>query len=232
MNQHIVRLVILSSAIACATAHAQTGAFSMGLSGMVPVPVGPLVDNRNAGAGGIASLLFTPVAPSRLGIRLEVAGLPTETHANNAPGASLTVTNGSTVLLAGIGPEYTIPTGAGHFYTTVTGGVARIWAISAASSLATPGGGEAFSTIAGTRATNFAWGAGGGFVIPMASRIGANFGLRYYDLGRATYTTRYPLQPSVGGINGNGGTTPASTSTTGHHRTTFVAPSIGLVWHY
>lgn len=217
--------VILCSAFSPVSAAAQAGTLTAAVSGIVPVPVGPLVDNRDVGAGGAVALRYAPAALSHFAMRLELSGLLPSTHDNGGTASSTTVVaNGSSALFATAGPEFDVAAGSGHFYTTATAGAARIWASSSASSLSTPAFGP-FDTMTDRQATNFAWSGGGGFVTGRSSvGIAGDFGLRYYDLGRATYVTSYPSFTFFPNIPIAGHTTIA------HHRTTFLSPSIGLSW--
>jgi hypothetical protein len=191
----------------------------------VPVPIGPLVDNRNVGVGGELALRYAPTVLPNAALRLELSGLLPSSHDNGGTDQNTTlVANGSSALIAMAGPEFDVSSWGGHFYTTATAGAARIWATSAASSMATPAYGP-FATVTGREATNFAWSGGGGFVTSRSSAgLAGEFGLRYYDLGRATYVTSYPA------FIFGAGTPVAARATVGHHRTTFLAPSIGLSW--
>jgi hypothetical protein len=268
MHPMSVRGAILWSALASGVAGAQPGPVSAGVSVLASVPVGPLIGNRSAGAGAAASLRYVlPGLPS-LAIRVEAAGLPTSSQANNAPDNAINmITNGSSALLAGIGPQWSVAVDQSRAYTTATAGIARVWATSA---LLPDNGAERSigpPSVTRARATNFAWSAGGGIVMPLSSgrsRTAIDIGLRYYDLGRATYTTDYgpscavavdhPVDRRASTLTVPGGAVrprPVGRSAlaspslggslagavceiiaTTHHRTTFVAPSIGIVWHY
>ncbi len=83
-----------------------------------------------------------------------------------------------------------------------------------------------YHTLTSRQTTNFAWGGGAGSVTPRSSvGLACNlYGVRYYDVGRATYSTLYPGGSSLPGIVAQ------PYSTIGHHRTTFLAPSVGLSW--
>jgi hypothetical protein len=206
-------------------ASAQAGTLTAAVAGVVPVPIGPLVDNRNVGVGGELVLRYAPPAVPNAAVRLELSGLLPSSHDNGGTNQNTTlVANGNSALIAMAGPEFDAASWGGHFYTTATAGAARIWATSAASSMATPAYGP-FATVTGREGTNFAWSGGGGFVTSRSSGgLAGDFGLRYYDLGRATYVTSYPSH-----IFG-AGTLIAARETIGHHRTTLLAPSIGLSW--
>jgi hypothetical protein len=223
-------VAVAGPAIICAVfatnASAQAGTLTAAVSGIVPVPIGPLVDNRNVGVGGQLALRYAPVAVPNAAVRLEVSGLLPSSHDNGGTNQNTTVVaNGSSALIAMAGPEFDVASLGGHFYTTATAGGARIWATSAASSAPTPAYGP-FATVTGREATNFAWSGGGGFVTSRSNAgLAGDFGLRYYDLGRATYVTSYPAF-SFGAEQ----TPVAARSTVGHHRTTLLAPSIGLSW--
>jgi hypothetical protein len=228
MRAGIVGAVIVSSTVVAAIAHGQSGkpgTVTATISGIVPVPVGPLIDNRDAGVGLTAGLRYVPAALSHFASRLELSGLPASAHDNGAPNSSPTVSNGSSALFATMGPELDIPAGNGHFYTTAMAGIAHIWASSSAISGATPDFGP-YYTFTERQATNIAWGGGAGFVTARSSSgLAGEIGLRYYDLGRATYVTSYPSVTFFPDF------VTKAYSTTGHHRTTFLAPSIGLSWH-
>src|SRR5579863_1166139 len=217
--------VIFCSAFAPGGVGAQAGTLTAAVAGVVPVPIGPLVDNRNVGVGGELALRYAPAALPNAAVRLELSGLLPSSHDNGGTDQNTTlVANGSSALIAMAGPEFDVASFCGHAYTTATAGAARIWATSAASSLPTPAYGP-FATMTGRAATNFAWSGGGGFVTGRSSGgLAADFGLRYYDLGRATYVTSYPA------FIFGAGTPVAARATVGHHRTTLLAPSIGLSW--
>jgi hypothetical protein len=217
--------VIVCIGVTPTGAGAQAGTLTAAVAGVVPVPIGPLVDNRNAGVGGELVLRYAPAAVPNAAVRLELSGLLPSSHDNGGTDQNTTlVANGSSALIAMAGPEFDVASLGGHFYTTATAGAARIWATSAASSLATPAYGP-FATVTGREATNFAWSGGGGFVTSRSSAgLAGDFGLRYYDLGRATYVTSYPA------FIFGAGTPVAARATVGHHRTTLLAPSIGLSW--
>ena len=164
--------------MAPATTDAQaagSGVVAVMISGAVPVPVGPLVDNRNVGVGGIAGLRYAPAASSPFAIRLEVSGLFPSSHDNGLPNVTPHVTNGSSAVFATTGPELDIPAASGRFYATAAAGVAHIWASSSASnSVNTPLFGP-FSTLTTRQATNFAWGGGGGFITPVSVWLGGRY---------------------------------------------------------
>ncbi len=130
------------------------------------------------------------------------------------------------MLLAGLGPELSVPMGRARAYATATGGLARVWASSTLHQDGyTPGGGAPFHTETGTHATNVMWSGGGGVAIPVSSaRTGAmlDIGIRYYDAGSASYMQQR-LNLSVPGG--------ADVYDVVRHRTTFIAPSVGLVLH-
>jgi hypothetical protein len=219
--------VIVYAGVIPAVAGAQAGTLQAAVAGIVPVPIGPIVDNRNVGVGGELALRYAPVALPNAALRLELSGLLPSSHDNGGTDQNTTlVANGSSALMAMAGPEFDVASLGGHFYATATAGAARIWATSAASSGPTPAYGP-FATVTGVEATNFAWSGGGGFVTSRSSAgLAGDFGLRYYDLGRATYVTSYPAF-----IFGEG-TPVAARATVGHHRTTVLAPSIGLSWRH
>ncbi len=219
---------IASSIMSAATTNAQpapSGVVTATISGIVPVPLGPLKDNRDVGFGGTAGVRYAPAASSHFAIRLEVSGLLPSTHDNGRPNVTPHVMNGSSALFATVGPEFDIPAASGHFYTTASAGVAHIWASSSASNDGfTPAFGP-YYTLTNRQTTNFAWGGGAGFVTPRSGfGLACDVGLRYYDVGRATYSTLYPGGSSLPGIVAQ------PYSTIGHHRTTFLAPSVGLSW--
>ncbi len=205
---------------------ARSGVVTATFSGIVPVPVGPLVDNRDVGIGGVAGIRYAVAPSSPFAMRLELAGLLPSSHDNGLPNATPHIINGSSALFGTVGPEFDIPAMSGHFYTTAAAGVAHIWASSSASNPGTTPEFGPYSTLTKRQATNFAWAAGGGFVtVRSHSGFAGDISLRYYDLGRATYATLYP-----------GGSFPLSSvvtkpyATIGRHQTTLVAPSIGLSW--
>jgi hypothetical protein len=210
-------------------AEAQAGTLSGAVSGIVPVPVGPLVDNRDVGVGGSVALRYAPPMQSQFAVRLELAGLLPSSHDNGATDESTVVANGSTALSLMAGPEFDVAAPTGHFYTTMTAGADRVWSTSSASSGPTPAYGP-FYTMTGQAATNFAWSGGGGYVTGRTSGgLAAELGVRYYDFGRVAYVTTYPGgRTLVGGANGVFPSSPYST--TSHHHMTFVAPSIGVSW--
>jgi hypothetical protein len=218
-------VVIVYAGVIPTVAGGQAGTLQAAVAGIVPVPIGPLVDNRNVGVGGEFALRYAPAALPNAALRLELSGLLPSSHDNGGTNQNTTlVANGSSALIAMAGPEFDVASLGGHFYAAATAGAARIWATSAASSGPTPAYGP-FATVTGREATNFAWSGGGGFVTsrPTAGLAG-DFGLRYYDLGRATYVTSYPA------FIFGAGTPVAARATVGHHRTTLLAPSIGLSW--
>jgi hypothetical protein len=216
---------IICSLLSPTNASAQAGTLTAAVSGIVPVPIGPLVDNRNVGVGGQLALRYAAAAVPNAALRLELSGLLPSSHDNGGNNQNTTlVANGSSALMAMVGPEFDVASFGGHFYTTATAGAARIWATSAASSGPTPAYGP-FATVTGVEATNFAWSGGGGFVTSRSSGgLAGDFGVRYYDLGRATYVTSYPAHIFFPD------TPIAARATVGHHRTTLLTPSIGLSW--
>jgi hypothetical protein len=233
MNLHmsvlVVGAVILSSGLVPSAGGAQAAPLSAAVSGLVPIPVGPLINNRSVGVGATAALRYAPATVSWLCIRFELSGLPSSSH---DPGGDAQldekIENGTSALFATAGPEFDIPAGRGHFYTTATGGAARLWESSSRRILGATPGGINGSAAASGRATNFAWSGGGGFVMPLSSGrspVSADFGVRYYDLGDVTYTTPYAATslPSP-----NPPTIPPPTIR--HHQATMIAPSIGLTW--
>jgi hypothetical protein len=216
---------IICGVFGATNASAQAGTLTAAIAGVVPVPIGPLVDNRNVGVGGELALRYAPAALPNAAVRLELSGLLPSSHDNGGTNQNTTlVANGSSALSAMVGPEFDVASLGGHFYTTATAGAARIWATSAASSGPTPAYGP-FASVTGREATNFAWSGGGGFVTSRSrAGIAGEFGLRYYDLGSATYVTTYPAHIFFPD------TPIAARATVGHHRTTLLAPSIGLSW--
>jgi hypothetical protein len=224
MHSRIVRAVTLLSAVLPAGAVAQTGTVGVGLSGLSAIPVGPLAGvGINVGVGATASLRYAlPGLPS-LAIRVEASGL-TASHANApstvCPCGVNTITTRSSGLLAGVGPELSVPVGRLRAYTIATAGIAQLWNSAVRSGGVTPesNGSESRS---GTRATSFAWSGGGGLAVPLSSsRTPATleFGLRYYDAGSARYFKAERLTPAV--------------ITTARLHSTFIAPSVGIVLHY
>jgi hypothetical protein len=232
MNLHmsvlVVGAVILSSGLVPSAGGAQAGPLSAAVSGLVPIPVGPLINNRSVGVGATAALRYAPATVSWLGIRFELSGLPSSSHdPGGDPGPNGRIENETSALFATAGPEFDIPAGRGHFYTTATGGVARLWESSARRFEVTPGGING-SALASGRATNFAWSGGGGFVMPLSSGrspVSADFGVRYYDLGGVTYTTPF-VNTSLPTPN----PPPLPPPMVRRHQATMIAPSIGLTW--
>jgi hypothetical protein len=224
----VVGAVILSSGLVPSTGGAQPAPLSAAVAGLVPIPVGPLINNRSVGAGGTAALRYAPATVSWLGIRFELSGLPSSSHdPGGDPGLDGRIENETSALFATAGPEFDIPAGPGHFYTTATAGVARLWESSSRFFEVTPGGINGYAVASG-RATNFAWSGGGGFVMPLSSGrspVSADFSVRYYDLGGVTYTTPYPIMS----IPGSGPPIKPS-PTISHRQATMIAPSIGLAW--
>jgi opacity protein-like surface antigen len=224
MSVLVAGAVILSSGLVPSSGGAQAGPLSAAVSGLVPIPVGPLINNRSVGVGATVALRYSPETVSWLGIRFELSGLPSSSHdPGGDPNVIGKVENGSSTLFATAGPEFDIPVGSGHFYTTATGGVARLWESSVRRFDGGPEG--PLSAVASGRATNFVWSGGGGFVMPLSSPLSADIGVRYYDLGGVTYTTPFvntslptphpPLLPPP---------------TVRRHQATMFAPSIGLTW--
>ena len=223
----VVGAVILSSGLVPSSGGAQAGPLSADVSGLVPIPVGPLINNRSVSVGATVALRYTPATVSWLGIRFEVSGLPSSSHdPGGNPDFDGRVENETSALFATAGPEFDIPAGRGHFYTTATGGVARLWESSARRYGGGPEGPA--SVLVSGRATNFAWSGGGGFVMPLSSGgspVSADFGVRYYDLGDVTYTTPF-LNTSLPTPN----PPPLPPPSIRRHQTTMITPSIGLTW--
>jgi hypothetical protein len=223
----VIGAAILSSGLVPSTGGAQAGPVSAAVSGLVPIPVGSLINNRSVGVGAAAALRYAPAAVSWLGIRVELSGLPSSSHdPGGDPNFTGVVENGTSALFATAGPEFDIPAGPGHFYTIATGGAARLWESSVRRFDGGPEG--PVSALASGRATNFAWSGGGGFVMPLSSGsspVSADFGVRYYDLGGVTYTTPYP-NTSLPSPN----PPPLPPPTVRRHQATMIAPSIGLTW--
>src|SRR5579862_7966545 len=222
-----VGAVLASSVMLAAIADAQSpqpGQVAATISGIAPVPVGPLIDNRDVGIGGSAGLRYAPTTAAPLAIRVELSGLLPSSHDRGGPSVATQVTNGSSAIFAAGGPEFDIPAMSGHFYTTAAAGIAHIWGSSSASnSTDTPLFG-AFYTLTTRQVTNFAWGAGGGFITPRSrSGFAGDISVHYDDLGRATYTTSYPSLAT-----GQGTVMTKAYATTGRHRVTFVAPTLGV----
>ena len=219
---------VLLSSIGCATIAraqaAQTSAATVLLSGVVPIPVGPLVNNRGSTPGANLGFRLVPSPGAPLAIRLDVYGLPSSAYDNSRPNYTLSVANGGSAVFGMVGPEVDIPARLGHYFVTATAGAARIWSSSAATNGTNPGFGP-WSTTTDRSATNFAWGIGGGFVTPRFHRGGlaGEVGLRYFDLGRSTYVTTFPALT-------NGPLHTTGYTTTGRHETTMIAPSIGVIW--
>ena len=130
---------IICSLFSPTNASAQAGTLTAAVAGVVPVPIGPLVDNRNVGVGGQLALRYAAAAVPNAALRLELSGLLPSSHDNGGTDQNTTlVANGSSALMAMAGPEFDVASFGGHFYTTATAGAARIWATSAASSGPTP----------------------------------------------------------------------------------------------
>ncbi len=128
MSVLVAGAVMLSGGLVPSSGGAQAGPLSAVVSGLVPIPVGPLVNNRSVGAGGTAALRYSPETVSWLGIRFELSGLPSSSHDPGGDAESEgKIETGTSTLFATAGPEFDIPAGRGHFYTTATGGVARLW---------------------------------------------------------------------------------------------------------
>ncbi len=190
----------------------------------MPFPVGPLINNRSVSVGATVALRYTPATASWLGIRFELSGLPSSSHdPGGNPDFDGRVENETSTLFATAGPEFDIPAGRGHFYTTATGGVARLWESSARRYDGGPEGPA--SVLVSGRATNFAWSGGGGFVMLLSSPLSADFGVRYYDLGGVTYTTPF-LNTSLPTPH----PPPLPPPSIRRHQTTMITPSIGLTW--
>jgi hypothetical protein len=220
--------VILCSAFSPVGAGAQAGTLTAAVAGILPVPAGSLVGNRDVGIGGVVALRYAPAALQNVAVRLELSGLLPSSRVNSPANESPVVANGSSELFATAGPEFDMASWGGHFYTMATVGAARIWSSSNASSPATPAGGLPFDITNTREEINFAWSGGAGFVTRRSSAgVAADFGLRYYDLGPATYVTTFP--GGVGLKSGTEGFFPGTT-TVARHRVTFLAPSIGLSW--
>jgi hypothetical protein len=194
---------IICSLFSPTNARSQAGTFTASVSGIAAVPVGQIEDNRYTVASASVGFSYVPTALADVAIRLDLSGLP-GTDRTLAPMFS----HASSALFATVGPEFDLPAWTGHVYTVASAGVARIWTATTAPipdcpdscprATGTPGG------------TDFAWSGGAGFVTPRSSfGMAGDAGLRYYDLGRATY------------ISG---------SYVAHLRTTFLAPSIGVSW--
>jgi hypothetical protein len=227
---------LLASAYAAAAVHGQSAPVRAAVSALAAIPVGPLIDNRGSGAGATASLRYAFPGIPFLGISAEIGGLAKSVHTNSAMGdIPAIVTNGSSALIAGIGPRLSLPVGGGRVYLTGTAGIARLWASSFVNPL--PASQEQYDISASnitTLTTNFAWSGGGGVVMPIpgtSSRAAVDLGVRYYDLGTATYARPYtPYTPQL--ISGAEGVFPETVAVSSRARATIVAPSAGIVLRF
>jgi hypothetical protein len=210
-------------------ARAQTAPFSGTISAVAAMPVGPLVGNRGSGVGATAAVGYGIPGVPALAIGAEVSGLAKEDHTNQNRGAvPYYITNGSSAVLAGIGPRLSIPAGDTHFYVTGVVGVARLWA----SSTLNPEEVQQYSSgplNVTTSTTNVMWSGGSGVMMPLPgthTRASADIGIRYYDLGIATYASRYTAAALVSGANGVFPLVLAPQNV--RARTTILAPSVGI----
>src|SRR5665213_362606 len=101
---------MLCSGFSSVGAHAQAGRLTAAVSGIAAVPVGPLVDNRDAGPGAAVGFRNASVGLPSAAIRLDLAGL---LASRNETGI---VSNGSSELFATAGPEFDLPAWSGHIY--------------------------------------------------------------------------------------------------------------------
>jgi hypothetical protein len=225
MRASVVGALVVCSALVPGVGGAQAVPVGLGVTGLVAVPAGPLARLRNTNVGVSALARYQVPALPWLAVRAEIAALPSTSQvvpSGPCPCSSVSMTTGSSVVLAGIGPEFSMRVGGVRAYTTATAGVARVWATSVLAQGFTPAGGLPFSRSTGSQATNFAWSGGGGIAVPLSSGRTAttlDLGLRYYDVGAAAYKIPRYIAPSGGG----------SPFTTVRHGTTFVAPSVGVV---
>ncbi len=236
MLSRFLSAAVLASAYAAATARAQSVPVSGAVSALAAIPVGPLIGNRGSGIGATASLRFAFPGISFLAIGVEGGGLANSAHTNPASSEVPTiVTNGSSAMIAGIGPRLSLPVAGGRVYLTGTAGIARLWASSVVDPL--PASQTQYGLSASnatTNSTNFAWSGGGGIVMPLpgiGARAAVDLGVRYYDLGSATYARPY-IPYTVQLISGAEGVFPEAIPVTSHARTTIVAPSAGIVLRF
>jgi hypothetical protein len=206
--------VALLLAISSGVAGAQTGLLRPGLAVLTPIPVGPVSTTRDIGVGGTVSLSYDLPAARWLGLRVEATGFAPATRIDREQ-----FVTGSSALFADVGPQVSAPLGSSQAYAITAAGVSRLWAWSKTPGGNTPGGVE-ISRETRTGGANFAWSAGGGIIAPLSaggigSRVALDLSVRFYDLGRARYSTDVGDQ-----------------ILTITRRTTLVAPSIGLRWHY
>jgi hypothetical protein len=227
MRARILFVTLMGSALAAA-ARAQTAPLSGTISAVAAIPVGPLVGNRGSGVGATAAIEYEIPGIPALAISAEVSGLAKAAHTNlNQAAVPNYTTNGSSAVLAGIGPRLSIPAGDTHFYVTGVVGVARLWATSTLHPVDEEQYNTSPSSIT-TGTSNFMWAGGGGVVVPFPgthTRASANIGVRYYDLGIATYAVRYSGAVLVGGANG---VFPQLEPQTARARATILAPSVGI----
>jgi hypothetical protein len=236
MLSRLLSATILASMYASAAIRAQSSPASASVSAVAAIPVGPLIGNRGSGAGATASLRYALPAIPFLAIGAEIGGLAKSAHTNPPTGDIPTiVTNGSSALVAGIGPRLSLPVGEGRVYLTGTAGIARLWASSYLDP--TPASRTQYDVSASnmtTVATNFAWSGGGGVVMPLPgtrSRAAVDLGARYYDLGNTTYARRYtPYTTQL--ISGAEGVFPETVPVSSRARATMVAPSAGIVLRF
>jgi hypothetical protein len=189
-------------------ASAQAGTLTAAVSGIAAVPLGQTVDNRLTKAGASGGVRYVPASLADVAIRLDLAWLPTSVRT-----LSPMYSYGSGAVLATAGPEFDLPAWNGHLYTVASAGVARIWTSMTQPFLSVPAGSHPYTGPTGGTpgATTFAWSGGAGYVTPRSiAGIAADVGVRYYDLGYAAYVNPY-FAPE-------------------HHRTTFLAPSVGFNW--
>jgi hypothetical protein len=223
----VAGVVVFCGAFSSVSAGAQApqaGTLTAAVSGIVAVPTGALIGSRGVGGGGAFALRYAPTAWPDVAVRIELSGLWPSSRDNNPPDESPVTANGNSTLSVLAGPEYDVPVLGGRFYASAAAGAAHIWATSSASSAPTPAYGP-FNTTTDRQATNFAWSGGGGYMTGRSSSgVAGIFGVRYYDLGQATYVTTIPS------LTFFPDTPIPAHSTVARHRVTFVAPSIGLSW--
>jgi hypothetical protein len=225
-------LALLASASAGSPMGAQTAPVSGAISALAAIPVGPLVGNQGFAVGANASAQYTLPSTPFVAISAEVGGLPKSAHTTVNNGAiPFDITNGSNAMIAGVGPRVSFPVGGGHVYVTGTAGIARLWASTAFVPRDPSAFGVNTSNIT-TPTTNFAWSGGAGVVLPLPgtrARAGLDLGVRYYNLGVATYAVPYiPFTALL--VSGANGVFPdPDPPETRHARVTIVAPSAGIV---
>jgi hypothetical protein len=213
LHSGVARTVVLCITLASGVADAQIGPLSPALSLLTPIAVGPVNANRDIGIGATASLLYGLSGTPSVGLRFEATGLAPATRTDGQQ-----FITGSSALFADLGPQVSVPLGNAQAYAMTAAGISR-GGHGARVRAATPAGPE-ISRETRTGGVNFAWSVGGGILAPLSSggsgsRMALDLSIRFYDLGRARYSTDVGDQ-----------------IVTTNRRTTLVAPSIGLRWHY